>query len=300
MPRHHYSSKFYYKSFTCNTQESLVHAMRRNGTLVSRQRPIRKICSEVDYNTKVQEQHQNRLETKYKKVLRDFIKRAYHGEYDCSEEFGSFVSFMIDNDDSKKIIRFIGFMIGINKHTRQIVLNAVGDSLEGNLDISVDRDYRGKGDLSSLLFERIYDKFKTWEFMGIKKKNNTKIFITSDKPVTIFNPSDRTISVDGSLEYNYGDIKQIEEPISIPMNIANVSFEGNAAIVFPISPSVCVVGFPEPRCWESYVSNFGDDILDHVNFITHAGCMEHLFSHSKRVLEITRDKVVYNLSNKGW
>ena len=84
------------------------------------------------------------------------------------------------------------------------------------------------------------------------------------------------------------------------MSFANVSFEGNAAIIFPINPSICVVGFSEPENWESYINNLGGDILDHVNFITHAGCNSHVFSHSKRVLENTRDKVVYNMANKGW
>ena len=141
---------------------------------------------------------------------------------------------------------------------------------------------------------------KRGNFRGIKKQSKAKIFITSDKPVTIFNPSDRTIPVDGSLEYSYGNIRQTEKSISIPTNITSISFEGNAALVFPVSPTICVVGFSKPRYWKSFVSNFRRDILDYVNFITYAGCMEYLFSHSKRVLELTRDKVVYNLSNNGW
>ena len=75
MAKHHYSSKFYYKSFACNPEGSLVHAMRRDGTWVRRRRPIKKICVEVDYNTEEQEKEQSQFETKYaKQYLRQFIQ----------------------------------------------------------------------------------------------------------------------------------------------------------------------------------------------------------------------------------
>ena len=106
MPKYHYSSQFYYKSFACNPQRSSVCEMGRNGEINPEKQFISNICYEVDYNTKEQEEQQGRLETKYSPVLRDFIKKTYKDEYDYSEEFSEIVSFMIDN---KKFIKFSWF-----------------------------------------------------------------------------------------------------------------------------------------------------------------------------------------------
>ena len=117
MANHHYVSKFYYKEFTFNPKRSLVYSMGNQGRIRNRHRSFRKIGCEENYNTFEQERAQNRLETRYRKILREFIKTADKEKYDFSNE-------VIETDKivyvfSDGFLEFVSFMLGNNIFVRK-------------------------------------------------------------------------------------------------------------------------------------------------------------------------------------
>ena len=286
---HHYVSRFYLQEFAFNKKKTLVCQMTKNGIIPNEPNNIADICQKKNYNTPEQEREQNQLENKHAVVLRNFIKTAKRGKYDFSDEF----------------IEFITFMIANNRYMRQKVIKAIGDGLANKFDIPIDRDYRGKFDISLSLSKVIFDELKTWEFMGLREGKNKKVFITSDNPFTIFNPDDRTLSVGGSIVIESGDIQDISTPdVSvpplIPVNFNSVSFDRPAALILPMNPNICVIGFSKPGGWKNYIDSHERDILHHVNFITLAGCHRTVYSSTQEMLEITRQQAVFNMTDNSW
>ena len=286
---HHYVSRFYLEKFTFNKKKTLVCQMTRNGMIPIKPNHIADICQKRNYNTPEQEREQSQLENKQAVVLRNFIKTAKQGRYDFSDEF----------------IKLVTFMIANNRYTRQIIIRAVGDEFESSLGIPIDREYRGKFDLSFSLSKVIFDQLKAWEFIAIKERDNKKVFITSDNPITIFNPDDRTLSVGGSIVFKYEAIENISTPdinapLSIPMNFNSVSFDRDAALIIPINPNICVIGFSKLGGWKNYIENHERDLVHHVNFITLAGCHRAVYSSTQKMLEVTKQQAVFNMTHNGW
>lgn len=136
MARHHYVSKFYYKNFASNPERSLVHSMNKGGIISSKLKSVKRISFEVDYNTSEQEQDQNRLETKYARVLRDFVKNPDPGHPALSRDLIDFVSFLMGNniDTREKLDE------GFSKMEFQI------KDAPDDLNISIHRGHKGKYD----------------------------------------------------------------------------------------------------------------------------------------------------------
>ena len=188
MAKHHYVSKFYYKNFAYSKEEPFVYTMNKEGKIGNRRKSVSQIGYEADYNTPEQEQEQSRYETFYAEVLRDFIKNPDPGNSELSRDIVDFVSFLMGNnvDTRKKLDE--GF-----SRMELKMKDALG---EGN--VSLHRGYKGKYDWSDSFASAVFKEFQSWTIFPGEvngKETGNKFFITSDNPVSIFNPKDITTPV---------------------------------------------------------------------------------------------------------
>ena len=285
---HHYVPRFYLKNFAFNADkprnEPQVFSMTKKGMIPDKPNTVRSICQQKNYNSPEQEREQKQLEDRYAVILRDFIETTNQEECVFSAEFIEFVSFMMSN----------------NANTRKKYTGVIRDELRKNHNMRVDGEYKKKLDFSLSLSRCVFDTLKTWEFLEVKETNNKNIFITSDNPVSLFHPIDGGIPVTGSLVGKYGDIENVGGRGFVKMSMASVSFGVDAAIIFPITPNICVIGFSEPGNLESYIHHHKNDFFFYINLITLCNCNKAVYSYSKELLELTGRYTLQKLeSEKG-
>ena len=187
MAKHHYVSKFYYKNFAYSTKEPLVYTMNKEGEIGNRRKSVSQIGYESDYNTPEQEKEQSRHETFYAKVLRDFIKNPDPGNSELSRDLVDFVSFLMGNNvDTRKKLDD-GF-----SRMELKMKDALGDH-----SISLHSGYKGRYDWSEAFADAVQE-FRNWKIFPCEvnsTETDNKFFITSDNPVSIFNPADITTPI---------------------------------------------------------------------------------------------------------
>lgn len=292
MADHHYVSKFYYKNFTFNPERSLVYSMNNKGRISNRHKSFKKIGYEVDYNTCEQEKAQNRLETKYSRILRDFIKTADQVEYDFyfSDEFMEFVSFMVGNN-----IFVREKLVSVYK-IEKIVQNGI----ELDNTIVMDKGYKGKFDWSEPFSGRVFKEFQNWVWR-LEKLNigpDKKGFITSDNPVSIFNPENVLTSIDVKLEHDWSQTKvaisnsKDRVDMDVVVTLANVSFGPDVVMTFPITPKLCLIGFSCNERHNSFKEESKCRLIEFINLMTLGQCNKAVYSHSKLLLAETRANLV--------
>ena len=292
MARHHYVSKFYYKSFAFNPERSLVYAMNNEGSIINRPRPIRRISFEQDYNTEEQEQEQNQLETIYAEILREFIETPNPGNSILSRNFVNFVSFLMGNNIYIREKLDEGFS-GMEFQ----IAGAPGDH-----NISTHRGPEGRFDWSEAFADAVYQELCGWQFVR-RETNGYKVFITSDDPVSILNPEDIRIPAMASITWKDPIVTNIgneETPISdgrvsremqLKMTLESVSFPEDVVMIFPVTPSICLLGFSNNTRHLRFMNRTppdNNDALAFMNLITFSQCNKAVYSHSKERLEETK------------
>ena len=292
MPNHHYVSKLYYKNFAFNPAGSLVYAMDYGGNIINRPKSIRRISFEEDYNTPEQEQEQSRLETKYREILREFIETPNPGNSNLSRDFVNFVCFLMGNN--------IYIRKKLDERLSEIefqIANAPGDH-----NISTHRGHRGRFDWSKAFACAVYEEFRGWQFVR-RETNGYQVFITSDDPVSILNPEDVRIPVTTNIVWknsrivNIGDEStqnsddRVSREIQIGMTLKRVSFGRDVVMIFPVSPSICLLGFSNSTRHLRFMNRTprdNNDILAFMNLITFSQCNKVVYSHSKDLLNFTK------------
>ena len=296
MAKHHYVSKFYYKNFVYSKADPLVYIMNKEGEISNRRRSPRQIGYEADYNTPEQEQEQGRLETKYSEVLREFIKNPDPGNSGLSRDLVDFISFLMGNNVNtrKKLDE------GFSKMELKIK-NALADH-----NISIHRGHKGKFDWSEIFADAVFEEFYSWTIFPCKanfKETDDKFFITSDNPVSIFDPENvvtpapimttwrdpRIISV-GDENIPTSD-DRLSRGAQVGMTLESVSFGMDVVMVFPATPSLCLVGFSDSVRGEKFKENpkRGLDTLSFMNFITFSHCNREVYSHLDGFLSKTKN-----------
>lgn len=292
MPNHHYVSKLYYKNFAFNPERSLVYAMNSEGNIINRPRSIRKISFEEDYNTEEQEQEQSRLEIKYREILREFIETPNPGNSALSRDFVNFVSFLMGNNIYIRERLDEGF-----SEMEFQIADAPGDH-----NISTHRGHRGRFDWSKAFAKAVYKEFRSWQFVR-RETNGYQVFITSDDPVSILNPENVQIPVTANLIWrnlgivNIGDeITQISDDrmsreIQLGMTLERVFFGQDVVMVFPVTPSLCLIGFSDSDRHARFleIPHRNNNFIGFINLITFGHCNEKVFSHSKELLSGTNN-----------
>ena len=164
---------------------------------------------------------------------------------------------------TRDFIEFVCLLIGNNIQFRQQLsklLGAIELKVKGlglHYDISIDKDYRGRLDLSFAFSDAVFEEFHRWYFVLREVWTGQKVFITSDNPVSILNPANLSFPVKVEMKWKDPKIKSLDnESIPISKNkvsrkfrakltLDSISFGSDVVILFPITPSACLIGFSE-------------------------------------------------------
>ena len=285
----HYVPRFYLKHFAIDSDESDVFSMSKDHTIHDKSSQISKICAKKNYNTPEQEREQSNLENGYAKILRNLIETADREESD--------ISF------SDKFLEFVSFMVGNNIFVREKLASAYtiskidqnGVELDNN--IVMDSGHRGKYDRSEAFAGRTYKEFQNWMWRLIRLdlENNKGCFITSDKPVSMFNPEDVFTPIDVRLEHDWSQTKIAMSQKSkdrIDMNVVvtleKVSFGQDIVMTFPVTPRLCLIGFSWTERHNRFIKESQNRFVEFINLMTLGQCNKAVYSHSKELLVKTR------------
>lgn len=170
-----------------------------------------------------------------------------------------------------------------------------------NRTVPIDKGYRGKFDLSIVFAERVYKKLENWRFEPIVVAGGSKFFITSDNPISIFNPeilnpANVAIPPKIGVTFLYDDervpipVDGLQGKLQFPITLENVSFGEDVVIFFPLTPIHCILGFSDRERHDSYRSFMkspgGDGRhLPILNILTYATCNKAVYSHSCDLLK---------------
>ena len=296
MAKHHYVSKFYYKNFVYSAENPFVYTMNKEGKISNRRRSASQIGYEPDYNTPEQEQEQSRLETKYSEVLREFIKNPDPGNSELFLDLVDFISFLMGNnvDTRKKLDEGFGNM-------EFEIKDAPGDH-----SISAHRGYKGKYDWSEVFADAVFEEFRSWIIYPCEvncKETDDKFLITSDNPVSIFDPKDITVPVPINTTWinpritGFGDESvptsdgRLSRDVQLRMPLKSVSFGMDVVMVFPVTPSLCIVGFSDSVRGAKFIENpkRGLDAVSFMNVITFCHCNREVYAHVDGFLSKTKN-----------
>ena len=288
----HYVPRFYLRHFTFDSDKSQVFSMDKNFTIHDKSSPISKICAKKNYNTPQQEQEQSNLEKSDSEILREFVNSPNPGAYNRSREFVEFVGFLLANN--------IYVREAMTKTISQMLEEDLGSEFDGN--VSVDIGYRSRLDLSLAFADCVFEEFKNWMFVRHGPTNAEKVYITSDNPVSIFNPEDvfapwETTAQLKDLNINFGNQSRrisengMSKETKITFTLDGVSFGKDVVMIFPITPSVCLLGFSNKTRHLKFMNRRqpnNNDILGFMNLVTFSQCNKVVYSHSKGILEVTK------------
>ena len=296
MAKHHYVSRFYYKNFVYSTEDPLVYTMNKEGKIGGRRKSVSQIGYKADYNTCEQEKEQSRLETIYADVLRDFIENPDPRNSNLSRAMLDFVSFLMGNNVDTREKLDDGF-----SKVEFKIKDAPSDH-----NISMHRGYEGRYDWSEAFADAVFEEFHSWRFFPCHvnaKEIDDRFLITSDNPVSIFNPEDVRVPVPINIVWRDPKVTDISDE-SIPtsdgrlsrdmqvrMTLESVSFGTDVVMVFPVTPSLSLVGFSDSVRGEGFIANpeRGLDAASFVNFVTYCHCNEEVYSHLDGLLIKTRN-----------
>lgn len=307
MANHHYVSKLYYKNFAFNEAQSLVYSMNKNGYIHSRHRSIRDISAEENYNTPDQEKEQSQLEIRYKKILTEFIETSDRENSNLSRDFVEFVSFLMGNNPyiRKKLDE------GLSNMELEI------KDAPGNHYISMNREHKGRLDWSLAFADAVFEEFLSWNFV-LHEIKGYRVFITSDDPVSIINPEDVRVPAMANVTWrdprvvNFGseDIPISDgwrsRKMQVKITLESVFFGKDVVIIFPVTPSVCLLGFSNNTRHLRFMNRTprdNNDILAFINLITFSQCNRFTYSHSKELLKgakINMPKFLNHCQRQGY
>ena len=292
MAKHHYVSKLYYKSFAFNEAQSLVYSMNKEGRIPTRHKSINYISFERDYNTPEQEQEQNRLETRYSEILREFIEIPNPSDSNLSRDFVEFVCFLMGNNPYIRGKLDEGF-----GNMDMQIKDAPGDHY-----ISMPGGHKGKFDWSLAFADAVFEEFLNWKFVRLET-NGYKVFVTSDNPVSIINPQDVRIPAMADVIWRDPKVVNFDNediPVSdgwmsrkmeVRMTLKSVGFGRDIIMIFPVTPSVCLLGFSNNTRHLRFMNRTprdNNDILAFMNLVTFGQCNQVVYSHSKKLLAGTK------------
>lgn len=282
---HHYVPRFYLKHFASDPDESQVFSMSSDYTIHDKPSQISNICAKKNYNTLKQERAQNNLENKHDEILKTLIG-AVQGRYNFS---------ILD-----KFIKFVSFMLGNNIFVRENLIPSVRtinkvmrNGVEVDNIIEEDSGYRKKFDSSIAFSSCFYKEFQNWmwEFVRLYPGTGEKGLITSDNPVSIFNPENVFTPLDVKLKYDESKTKVTGSNVSnekiniiVTVPLENISFRQDVVMAFPVTPKLCLIGFSCPERHNKFKDQSKEMIIEFVNLVTFHQRNRAVYSHSKELL----------------
>ena len=285
----HYVSQFYLRNFAFNLDnpkgEPNVFQMTKKGMIPDKPNTVRSICSKNNYNTRQQEIEQSQRESRYADYLKEFIKSHDTAGTNLDLDF----------------LEFVSFMVGNNIFVREKLANLFAietidqNGVELTNKIVMNRSFRNKYDWSIAFSDRVHEVFRSWMFTDVNIGTDQKGFITSDNPVSIFNPEDVFAPIDVKLKYDESKSKasisntskgRIDMEFIIPL--INVSFGRDVVMTFPVTPKLCLIGFSHSGRYDSFREGTTNGLVEFINLMTFSQANKAVYSHSKELLMETK------------
>ena len=291
----HYVPRYYLRHFAIDSNESHVHSMSKDFTIHDELSKISKICAKKNYNTPQQEREQSNLENRHSEILKEFVKSPNPEAYNRSPEFVASVSFLMGNN--------IYIRESIAKTLSQMLEQELGSEFDGDIsDISFNIGYRRQLESSIAFADCVFEEFQSWQFVRHGPTNGEKVYITSDNPVSVFNPEIvfdpwQTIIQLKDLNINFNNESRPASDgrrsrgMRLNFTFESVAFGRDVVMLFPITPSVCLLGFSNKTRHLRFMNRTqrdNNDILAFMNLITFSQCNKVVYSHSKELLEGTK------------
>ena len=99
------------------------------------------------------------------------------------------------------------------------------------------------------------------------------------------------------MEVNFGNESRpvadgrMSRDIKLNFTFENVDFGRDVVMIFPVTPSICLLGFSNSTRYLRFMNRTprnNSDILGFMNLITFSQCNKAVYSHSKELLECTK------------
>ena len=295
MAKHHYVPRYYLKPFAANPNESRLFSMSKDFTIHDKKSKISDICAKKNYNTPQQEQEQSRLEQKHAKILNEFIQTSNPEAFGQNHEFVESISFLMGNN--------IYIRDAITKILCELLERELTSRFDGDIsDISIDLGYRGQLKTSIAFADCVFEEFQDWQFVRHGPSNGEKVYITSDNPVSIFNPENVFTPWETSIRLKDIDINfgvesrpvsggMMSKKMKVNLTFESIAFGRDVMMLFPITPSLCLLGFSNNTRHLKFMNRTprdNNDILAFMSLITFSQCNKVVYSHSKELLEGTK------------
>ena len=167
------------------------------------------------------------------------------------------------------------------------------NGVEVDNNIEEDSGYRKKFNWSITFSSCFYKEFQNWmwEFVRLDSGTGEKGFITSDNPVSIFNPENVFTPLDVKFKYDESKTKVTGSNISngkmniiVTVPLENISFRQDVVMAFPITPKLCLVGFSCPERYNKFKEQSKSMFIEFINLMTFYQCNKAIYSHSKESL----------------
>ena len=130
-----------------------------------------------------------------------------------------------------------------------------------------------------------------WRFVILDPETGESGFITSDNPVSIFNPENVFTPLDVKIKYDESNTKVSKANISksridiiVPISLENISFPQDIVMAFPVTPKLCLIGFSCPERYSKFIEQSKNMIVEFINLMTLYQCNKAVYSHSKELL----------------
>ena len=284
---HHYVPRFYLKNFACDSDKSRIFSMTQQNEIYPNK--ISKICSQNNYNSPEQERLQSRFENAFASILKDMIDNPDPADIDLNMRF----------------LKFVGFMLGNNIKKRKSMAESISsfelqiEGLDSNHKIRINNDHRGRFDLSLAFSNAFFQEFRNWNFIRRETGDTQKIFITSDDPVSIFNPENLLTPTYIGIEWKDAELESFGDTIILggergikaeaSFTLESVSFQKDVMMIFPITPTSCLVGFSESDRYAMFRERTmrSPDINELINTITFRYSNKAAYSPTKERLKET-------------
>ena len=274
----HFVSRFYLNLFEC--QESGQHIYRMllpELHIDSKPRSTRGECVIADYNSEVQETQSNQFfEDGSAKEIYRLIK-----EVENSKSSHNLVKDAI-------ITKFICFLKANNPTVRKNVKALIGSGLhKAHHKVSL-RDIDTGFKITNMFTEFMIRYFSEWKFVIAYNPEENVRFITSDNPVIFVNPDNLNKSVD--FKFTFGIPKKIGSDDSISISAENFELTQNSIVYFPLTPNICVSGYPDWDYFEEYGREYSSPQI--YNLLVFHNADRKMYSSQRSILVDIRNEVL--------
>ena len=234
-------------------------------------------CVIPDYNTEDQEKESNQLfEDESAKEIHRLIK-----EVENSKSSHDLVKDAV-------LTRFICFLKANNPTFRENVKALIDSGLNKTHDKISLRDIDTGFKITNMLTELMTRYFSEWKFIITYNPEENVRLITSDNPVIFLNPDKLNEST--KFKFGFGIPKKIGSDSSISISAEKFEFIQNTIVYFPLTPNICVSGYPD---WESFEKYGRECSLPQVyNLLVFHNADNRIYSSQRSLLVDIRNEVL--------